>query len=449
MEKDSIVAPVQIVLDAAAAARQLVANEVQVHPGFADLYNKLGLLDIYDGRPDRAVRSFREALGINPGYFWAAANLAFALAGAGHEEEALVAFSPKGIFHDYPDFPLVRAALLLEVNEPDQAASILAEARDDHPFHTHLRALTALHRGDRQGAMAALLEAAKRSGALDRLYRQRELLGPSALERVSPRQAAAPIRIFPGLFELYEFFAEIYARHGFRNRAHQSFEEAQVLWPSPARFAWNQGRLASWMGDAIDARRGFVEAIEADPELVDAHLALGLEYAGDGNAPQAIREFERAAELRPGYADIRYQLGLAYVEVGRLSDAIGAFRAALSINPAFHFARQNLALALFRDGRLGQAIQEYDRLIAAGRRSADLYMQLGLAQVENGDAAEGEKMFRCGIEQNPDFALNYYHLGVACQRLGRREDARAAWKQFLDRNRQSDLAQEVLRQMEE
>jgi hypothetical protein len=38
---------------------------------------------------------------------------------------------------------------------------------------------------------------------------------------------------------------------------------------------------------------------------------------------------------------------------------------------------------------------------------------------------------------------------VACQRLGRREDARAAWKQFLDRNRQSDLAQEVLRQMEE
>jgi len=449
MEKESIVAPVQIVLDAAAAARQLVTNEVQVHPGFADLYNKLGLLEIYDGRPERAARSFREALGINPGYFWAAANLAFALVGSGQDEEALDALPDSGIFHDHPDFPLVRAALLLEAGDPDRAAAILGEIPDRTPFHAHLRALTALHQGDRQGAMRALLDASARSGALDRLYRQRELLGPSALERVSPRQAAAPIRVFPGLHELYEFFAEIYARHGFRNRALQSFEEAQVLWPDPARFAWNQGRLASWMGDPDDARRFFVEAIEASPEMVDAHLALGMEYAGEGNTPLAIREFERAAELRPGYADVRYQLGLTYVEVGRLSDAIGAFRAALSINPAFHFARQNLALSLFRDGRHEQAVQEYERLIAAGRRSADLYMQLGIAYVHADDAARGEKMFRCGIEQNPDFALNYYHLGVACQRQGRRDDARAAWKQFLERNRQSDLAQEVLRQMEE
>jgi len=450
MEKESIVAPVQIVLDAPAAARQLVTSEIQCHPGFADLHNRLGLLDVYDGRPDRAAKGFREALGINPGYFWGASNLSLALVGTGQIDEALAILRPDSIFSDHPDYARARAAVLLEADLPEEVFAVLdADPGPESAFHHHIRGLAHLKLGRPKDAQFALLRAAELSTLVDRLYRQRELLGPGALEKISPREAAAPIRVFPGLFELYDFFAEIYARHGFRSRALQSYEQGQVLWPDLARHAWNLGRLASWMGDLSEAKSSFLDAIEVNPQMVDAHIALGMEHAAAGEIHRAIEAFERAAELRPGFADVRYQLGLAYMEAERFQDAVHTFRAALSINPSFHFARQNLALALQRSGQLGEAIVEYERLTLMGRKSADLCMSLGVAYLEAGDAAKAEEAFSEGIRVNPGFALNYYHLGMACRRLGRREESRTAWKAFLERHGHSELSVEVRRQLDD
>ena len=448
MEKESIVAPVQIVLDAGAAARQLVTSEMQCHPGYADLHNRLGLLDVWEGRPDRAARSFREALGINPGYFWAASNLAFALVGSGHHDEALEFFSPHSVIAAAKEFPAVRAALLLEAGQPRAGLELLDQDDEDAgPYHYHARGLAHLALSDAAAAQKAFRLASRDCGPLERLYRQRELTGPGSLEKVSPRRAASPIRVFPGMYELQDFFAEIYARHGFRNRALQSHEEGQVLWPDRSRHAWNMGRLASWMGDSEEAKACFLEAIAFNQDSVEAQLALGMEYSGEGQTHLAIQQLERAADLRPGYADIRYQLGLSYVDAGRFGDAVEAFRAALSINPSFSFARLNLALALRRNEQRKDAIREYERLLAEGRATADLYMNLGIVYLEEGEAVRAEDLFREGIEINPDFHLNYYYLGMACQRQGRRPQARTAWKQFLDRHRESELAAEVQRRL--
>jgi tetratricopeptide (TPR) repeat protein len=295
MEKESIVAPVQIVLDAPAAARQLVTSEIQCHPGFADLHNRLGLLDVYDGRPDRAAKGFREALGINPGYFWGASNLSLALVGVGQIDEALEILRPDSIFSDHPDYARARAAVLLEADLPEEVFAVLdADPGPESAFHHHIRGLAHLKLGRPKEAQFAFLRAAELSTLVDRLYRQRELLGPGALEKISPREAAAPIRVFPGLYELYDFFAEIYARHGFRSRALQSYEQGQVLWPDLARHAWNLGRLASWMGDMSEAKSSFLDAIEVNPQMVDAHIALGMEHAASGEVHRAIEAFERA-----------------------------------------------------------------------------------------------------------------------------------------------------------
>jgi tetratricopeptide (TPR) repeat protein len=443
MEKESIVAPVSIVLDAGAAARQLITSEIQYHPGYADLHNRLGLLEVWSGRPERAARAFREALGINPGYFWAAANLGFSLLGAGKIEQAIEVLSGD-MYRDHPAHARVFAALLLEAGQPDRALDLLEGDDADNPTYVqHTRGLCHLRLGDVRSAQRAFEKAAVNCRALDRLYRQRELIGPSALERMSPNKAADPIRVFPGLHELFDFFAEIYARHGFRSRALQCYEEGEILWPDPSRNAWNLGRLASWLGESEAAKTHYVNAIAHNDQFVDAHVALGSEHASDGEILAAIQQFERAAELRPGYADIRYQLGLAYMDAQRFADACDAFRAALSINPSFSFARMNLALALRRNGDRIGAVGEYERLLAEGRATADLYMNLGLVHLDTEDFVRAEDMFREGIEISPDFPLNYYHLGVAYQRQGREAQARTAWKQFLDRNRESELTREV------
>ncbi len=448
MEKESVVAPVQIVLDVKAAARQLVMGEIQCHPGFADLQNRLGLLEMVDGQYEKAARTFREALGINPSYFWAAANLAFALVRAGRVEEGLGVLSPESDFAPDADHALVRPALLLAAQRPEEALLALHDDRSSgRSLRDHLEGVCHLKLGDREGALRSFSRAAEACEPLGRLYRRNDLLGPGALEKVNPRDAAAPLEIMPGMHALLEFFAEIYARHGFRSRSEQSYDDAQTMWPDPARYEWNMGRLASWMGESVEAKARFMKAIELEPGAVDAHIALGLEHSAAGEFEEAEREFERAVELRPGYADVRYHLGLTYMEGGRHEDAVRTFRAALSINPSFHFARMNLALALRRMGRHTEALAEYETLLAQGRATADLYLNLGLALLEDGDLMRAEDCFREGISINPEFPLNYYYLGVASQRQGKRHNARIAWRQFLERHRESELAQDARRQL--
>jgi tetratricopeptide (TPR) repeat protein len=109
----------------------------------------------------------------------------------------------------------------------------------------------------------------------------------------------------------------------------------------------------------------------------------------------------------------------------------------------------NLAQALRRKGDHAAAIEIYEQTIAAGRATADLYMNLGLAYLDMGEPVRAEDYFREGIETNPEFHLNYYYAGVACQRQGRRHQARQAWKLFLERHRETDLAEEVRRRLRE
>ncbi len=449
MEKESVVAPVQIILDVKAAARKLVQGEIQVHPGYADLQNRHGLVQMFDGDHEKAARSFREALAINPGYFWAASNLGFALVEMGQPDEALTLFGPESIFSVEDDYGVCRAALLLRADRLEEALRELDGEDSAEGYRDHLLGLCHLRLGDRESARRAFLEAAGTCPLLDRLYRQQEFLGPSALEKVSPRDAAETIPLHPGMHALMEFFAEIYARHGFRSRAVESYNDAQLYWPHRARHAWNVGRLASWLGESTEARRHFHEAIKLDPEAVDSHIALGLEYAAAGKVDEAETAFERAVELRPGFADVRYHLGLTYMEGGRFADAIESFRAALSINPSFHFARMNLAQAYRYEGDMEAAIREYEALLASGRATADLYLNLGLAFLEHGDPVRAEDCFREGISINPDFSLNHYYLGVACQRQGKRHNSRLAWKQFLERHRESELAEDARRMLDE
>ena len=55
-------------------------------------------------------------------------------------------------------------------------------------------------------------------------------------------------------------------------------------------------------GDLADARKSFDEAIELDPEYVDAYVARGLTWQDEGEVPQSLEDFDRAIELEPNAA---------------------------------------------------------------------------------------------------------------------------------------------------
>lgn len=75
-------------------AERLYLKLLADHPkGYADIYNKLGIIAYQRGNPQNAVAYFKKALQINPRYTEASLNLTIALNDLGQYDEAGEAFS--------------------------------------------------------------------------------------------------------------------------------------------------------------------------------------------------------------------------------------------------------------------------------------------------------------------------------------------------------------------
>ena len=75
-------------------------------------------------------------------------------------------------------------------------------------------------------------------------------------------------------------------------------------------------------GENLDQIERLLEnAIRLDPKLGAAYLQLGIIYAERGDLPQAISTYEKAVEASPELADAHYRLAQAYRQSGQNSKA--------------------------------------------------------------------------------------------------------------------------------
>ena len=188
---------------------------------------------------------------------------------------------------------------------------------------------------------------------LDRRYTrsgaayERYLMGRARLRSVAEEDARQAIAEFEAARDLDPDFAPAYA--GLATAAAQlrvrfaSSREAEI---------WD-----------IRARREAGRALQLDPDLAEAHVALAAvhrfqEY--DWNT--VIRESRRAIELNPSLDLPHLYLAVAYFHIGLLDEAESALDAARQLNPEIRAERLEIAGAvhLFA-GRTAEAITSLSR----------------------------------------------------------------------------------------
>src|SRR5947207_2156025 len=151
-------------------------------------------------------------------------------------------------------------------------------------------------------------------------------------------------------------------------------------------------------GDAfLKAKAATQRALEIDPDLPEAHAALGkIHNFADIDMQGSIREFERAIELNPNDASAHHWLGsgpllslarfdeaiahckrsveldplspVMMVDYGsiffyakRYDESIPLLRKAVEMDPSFGYAYQTLAIAYQAKGDLRNAIAEFEK----------------------------------------------------------------------------------------
>jgi len=178
--------------------------------------------------------------------------------------------------------------------------------------------------------------------------------------------------------------------------------------------------------DELTRMRAVAEkANELDPLLAEAHDALGMVQARDGQWELAEKSFRHAIELDPNRA-LTYNHFAVWLlwPLGRVNEAINQLRVAEQTDPLAPVVRQNLALVLLSAGRYDEAAAQCQRLPEDNETKIRHLARARLGQGRIDEAIQLLGTVRSGSPGDRNHhEINEGFLGYAYVRSGRREEA--------------------------
>lgn len=204
-----------------------------------------------------------------------------------------------------------------------------------------------------------------------------------------------------------------------------------------ARINYDVGVTAFDRGDTREALRALLASVRTDPNLPEAHNALGLVYHASGKETLALEHYRRALVLRPKFSEAQNNLGVLLLDMGRYEGAIAAFEAALAdmLYPTPILAQANLGWALYQSGQVAEGRERIAAAIGQDPHFCRGYEWLMRIALDLDDAeeavAQGRRLYALCLN-NPKFASSIgadyrrdidFHLALAYLKLGRHGDA--------------------------
>ena len=171
------------------------------------------------------------------------------------------------------------------------------------------------------------------------------------------------------------------------------------------------------------AREAAEKALALDPQLADAHLALGwIHNRYDFDWEAADSSFRRALELEPGNAMALRRAGAQSLTLGRIKESIDLANKAIERDPLRPGSYVNLGLNLLADNRDAEAEAAFRKALELEPDGVAFHQLLGLALLLQGktDAALREG------RQETDEVWRLLNLSLVFHALGRRGESDAA-----------------------
>lgn len=155
--------------------------------------------------------------------------------------------------------------------------------------------------------------------------------------------------------------------------------------------------------------------------------------------PEDVTAVRQIAEARGSY-----NAGVELMqEEGREEEAMTAFRRALERAPHFVDARYNLGLVLLRLDRPRQAEPELRRVAAEREYDKDAHYALASALFHQELYDDARSELQTALALDPGFLRARFTYALSLERLGRSQEAREAWEEYLQLDSSSAWAAEA------
>ncbi len=300
------------------------------------------------------------------------------------------------------------------------------EVRPDHADALNLGGVAAFQAGDVKGGLRMLRAAAARRpdhpDTLNNLGNVLRAAGRPEDAEASYRQA---LGADPGAFDGHYNLGILLESMGRPGEARASYRRATEIRPQFADAQFSLGNAAKALGRLDEALAAYGRAIEIDPGHADAHNNLGSALRELGRLEEAADACRRALAIDRGHADAHYNLGVVLQDLEKLDEAAAAYRDALAARPGHVPALVNLGYALHGLGRLDDAIEAYRRAIAAAPEYAGAHVNLGDAYLDRGEPRAALEVCEAYLEAHPGDSGMLAFQGIVLGELGDRAAVRA------------------------
>lgn len=291
-----------------------------------------GLLASDRGDMNAAIKSFREALRLDPTLYGAWQDLGLAYVKQGRWPEAVETFG------DY------------------------AKHRTDSVEAAYFHALALYNAGSSTAAESETRRALRIDAGAAAAH---TLLGIILASRGSANNAEAiesltqAVALDPTSFDAQFYLGRVqYAAYDFQNAA-RTFRAAASLNPRHAEARFFLGTVLEVLGESEAALAQYQELIKLSPDSAYGLTGLGALLVKQGKTDEAIATLKRAVALNQKSFEAHWALGRALVVAEKFQEAIEPLQAAVALLPERSDAHYQLGLALRRSGHAAAAAREF------------------------------------------------------------------------------------------
>ena len=195
---------------------------------------------------------------------------------------------------------------------------------------------------------------------------------------------------------------------------------------------YNDGHAAMERQNWSQAIEHFNAVLKLKPDMMEAHINLGVAYRMKGDKKNQIHHFKKAAKLKPDMPDIHYNLGIAYSDARMYPQAADELRKAVELDPSLKDAYFNLGTVLFRSSKYADAAAQFEKSLELSPGWAEAHLNLGTCYLKMGKESDAIKHFEEAVRLKPGSAEAQYNLGAAYMNMGKYDKASALFQKALE-----------------
>ena len=151
--------------------------------------------------------------------------------------------------------------------------------------------------------------------------------------------------------------------------------------------------------------------------------------------------FKQSLEIDPTYAKAYFGLGYLYARFEMNDAATRMYEMALRFDPNYVDPMNNLAMMYYHAGNYDDAVQLFQKALALDSQNADCQYNLGSLLLEKNQPEDALQLFQKAATLRPDDPAIYNDMGLAYEKLGKKQEAEDSWQKVLQYSDNADQIQ--------